>query len=182
MKTKRTCSSEGCDNPHFAKGFCQWHQYKRSDLKKPAARKQCSSEGCKNPIFGKGYCQQHQFKRPDFKKPEFKQTPIKKKSDKLKKAESIYSRKKKAFLKKKENQVCPVAFYFMNQKNLSVEEQLEWSRNLKTTDVHHKAGRIGDLLLDVSYWLAVSRKGHTFIHDNPEFSYSKGWLIKSTTV
>lgn len=182
MKTKRKCSSEGCDNPHFAKDFCQWHQYKRSDLKKPSSRKKCQAEECDNPLFGKGFCQQHQYKRPDFKKPELNRTPIKKKSDKLKKAESTYSRKKKAFMKKPENQVCPVAFFFMKQAITTSEEALDWSRNLKTTDVHHKAGRTGELLLDVSFWLAVSRKGHNFIHDNPEFSYSKGWLIKSTTV
>lgn len=182
MKTKRKCNSEGCNNPHFAKGFCSWHQHKRPDFNQgPAKKRTCEEPDCQNPHFAKGFCQQHQFKRPDFKRPELKQTPIKQKSDKLRRSEQKYNRKRKAFLEKKENQVCPVAKYFLQQ-DISSEDFLEWSRNLKTTEVHHKAGRIGELLLASEYWLAVSRKGHNFIHDNPEFSYSKGWLIKSTTV
>ena len=149
MKTKRKCELEGCNNPHFAKGFCKWHQYKR----------------------------------PDFKKPEFKkQKAIPNKSEKAKVKGLMYTRKRKAFMNKKENKLCPVASYFLKQKDLSPEEHLDWSRNFKATEVHHKAGRVGRLLLATEYWLAVSRKGHTFIHDNPEFSYQKGWLIKSTTV
>jgi hypothetical protein len=27
--TKRTCSEPDCDYPHFAKGFCKFHQWKR---------------------------------------------------------------------------------------------------------------------------------------------------------
>lgn len=85
-------------------------------------------------------------------------------------------------MKKKENQTCPVATYFLKKGGLTPEEQLDWSRNLKTTEVHHKAGRVGRLLNYVPYWLAVGSKGHRYIHDNPEFSYQKGWLIKSSTV
>jgi hypothetical protein len=149
IKTKRKCDLEECNNPHFAKGFCKFHQYKRPDFKKP---------------------------QPKNKK------PINKKSEKSRVAGLMYTRKRKAFMNKKENKICPVASYFLKQEGLSPEEQLDWSMNLKTTEVHHKAGRVGKLLLATEYWLAVSRKGHTFIHDNPEFSYQKGWLIKSTTV
>lgn len=35
------------------------------------------------------------------------------------------------------------------------------------TDVHHKAGRIGDLLLNTLYWLALCRACHNWIETHP---------------
>ena len=35
------------------------------------------------------------------------------------------------------------------------------------TDIHHKAGRIGQLLLRLSNWLAVCRSCHRWIEENP---------------
>lgn len=37
-----------------------------------------------------------------------------------------------------------------------------------STDVHHKAGRVGDNYLKVSTWLAVCRNCHKWIEENPE--------------
>ena len=36
-----------------------------------------------------------------------------------------------------------------------------------STDVHHKAGRVGDNYLKVGTWLAVCRSCHRWIEDNP---------------
>ena len=45
------------------------------------------------------------------------------------------------------------------------------------TDIHHKAGRIGDQLNDTSDWLAVCRSCHTWIELHPkeakELEFSK---------
>ena len=38
----------------------------------------------------------------------------------------------------------------------------------KATDVHHKAGRIGENYLKIGTWLAVCRNCHRWIEDNPE--------------
>lgn len=38
----------------------------------------------------------------------------------------------------------------------------------KSTDIHHKAGRIGDNYLKIGTWLAVCRNCHTWIEQNPE--------------
>lgn len=95
---------------------------------------------------------------------------IPKKSEKRKKEEAIYLKKKPDFLSKPENKKCPVF------------------PNLSTTDVHHKRGRIGyadewarlnniSLYLDERYWLAVSRQGHRKIEDNPEWAKSKGFSL-----
>lgn len=151
---------------------------------KPRKLKTCRNKGC-TKVFKpfkstEKYCSSACFYE-NAPKPK-PRTPIKPVSEKAKGLNLKYRSKRRKFMFKKENKICPVSLYFMNDKTLTAEEQLDWSRNLKTTEVHHKAGRVGKLLLYVPYWLAVSRKGHTFIHDNPEFSHQKGWLIKSTTV
>lgn len=44
------------------------------------------------------------------------------------------------------------------------------------TEVHHIRGRVGDLLLDETYWLAVSTEGHRWIHNNVAEARKKGWI------
>ena len=46
---------------------------------------------------------------------------------------------------------------------------------MKAEEVHHKRGRIGDLLLDETHWLAVSRKGHVKIEMNPRWAKEMGF-------
>lgn len=150
IKTKRICDSENCNNPHFAKGFCKFHQWKR----------------------------------PDHKKPEIKQAKkIKRQSDKSRLQGLIYTRKRRVFMKQPENEFCPVAYYFLKEDiQENTAQNTEWLNSIEATELHHKKGRIGKLLLHVPFWLAVSRKGHQWIHDNPKESYKKGWLIKSTSI
>lgn len=45
----------------------------------------------------------------------------------------------------------------------------------KTDDIHHPAGRIGSLLLDVSKWKAACRSCHQYAHDHPKEAIEKGW-------
>lgn len=56
------------------------------------------------------------------------------------------------------------------------------------SDIHHKMGRTGyaseekramgiNLLIDVDFFLAVSRKGHTFIEANEKIAIKNGWTI-----
>lgn len=44
------------------------------------------------------------------------------------------------------------------------------------TEVHHINGRIGSLLTDERYFLAVSTEGHRWIHENVKEARSKGWI------
>jgi hypothetical protein len=44
------------------------------------------------------------------------------------------------------------------------------------TEVHHISGRIGALLTDERYFLAVSTEGHRWIHENVKEARSKGWI------
>lgn len=43
-----------------------------------------------------------------------------------------------------------------------------------STDVHHKAGRVGDNYLKIGTWLSVCRSCHRFIEDNPEAAKELG--------
>jgi len=45
-----------------------------------------------------------------------------------------------------------------------------------STDVHHVRGRSGANYLDTATWMAVSRKGHAWIHANPKKAREMGWL------
>ena len=88
-----------------------------------------------------------------------KSVRIKKVSDKMKKKLSEYHKIASDFLNEPKNKACPVT-------------------GMPTTEVHHKKGRIGfadeyartnniPLLIDTRYFLAVSRKGHRRIEENP---------------
>lgn len=46
------------------------------------------------------------------------------------------------------------------------------------TEVHHIRGRLGTLLLDKRFWLAVNRKTHDWIRDNPEKARYLGFLCQ----
>jgi len=118
--------------------------------------KTCDHTDCENPIWSKNYCKWHQYLRGD-KKP-LKRTPIKKISDKRKAQVEVYSVLRKTFLK--QNPMCAVF------------------PHLKAVEIHHINHKEVERLNDTKYWLAVSRKGHVKIHEFPEESYLKKWLIK----
>lgn len=90
--------------------------------------------------------------------------PIPARSSKRSKQETEYSKLRKEFLTK----------YPMCQAHLpKVCTQI-------STDVHHMKGRVGDLLLDQTHWLAVCRGCHYYIEMRPEaaklLGYSKNRL------
>lgn len=72
--------------------------------------------------------------------------------------------------------------------------KLEWKCPVTETpitmgsDIHHKKGRIGyadkrrkaqeiSLLIDIEYFLAVSRVGHQYIEANPRIAMEVGWTL-----
>lgn len=87
------------------------------------------------------------------------ENPVKKisdKSDKRKVQEAIYSDLRKVFLN--QNPRC------------------ERNKTHEATEVHHKAGRNGNRLNDISEFMAVCRDCHRYIHENPKEARAKGWL------
>lgn len=87
-----------------------------------------------------------------------KQKPIPRRSKKRIVQELQYNADVKVFLGKPENKICPVT-------------------GQQTNQVHHKKGRIGDLLLDQEFWLAVSPDGHDKIENNPIWAKEKGYSL-----
>lgn len=59
----KTCSIEGCNNPHSGKGYCRTHylriRYNGSPYREAYKEKKCTVEGCDNKHHGLGYCQIH---------------------------------------------------------------------------------------------------------------------------
>lgn len=53
---------------------------------------------------------------------------------------------------------------------------------LKAEEVHHPKGRIGELLLDSSLWIPVSRVGHVWIHENELEAEKIGLMISRQQV
>lgn len=45
-------------------------------------------------------------------------------------------------------------------------------------DIHHKAGRLGSLLTNEAYFMALCRKCHTWVHDNSKEAKEQGYIIK----
>lgn len=116
------------------------------------------------------YCPEHNYQvnmeklKNKTKKP-YKLKPM---SEKRKRDSLVYRDKRKTFLSLPENKYCRVAKEVFNE-------------YLKTDQVHHMKGRTGKLYLYVPYWLAVSDKGHKWIHANPTKAYELGFLISSTS-
>ena len=45
------------------------------------------------------------------------------------------------------------------------------------TDIHHKRGRIGNLLIDSNYFLSVCRGCHKKIEENPKWAKENGYSL-----
>lgn len=87
-----------------------------------------------------------------------KRYSIPKVSEKRKIENLKYVSQRIVFLGKKENQICPIT-------------------GKPTTDIHHKKGRVGNLFLDENYWVALSREGHKFVEENPEWAKENGYSL-----
>jgi len=79
---------------------------------------------------------------------------------KKRQAENLqYQVLRKKFLEKPENKICPIT-------------------GQPTTDVHHKKGRVGKLFLDTKYWIALSREGHQYVEENPNWAKDHFFSLK----
>lgn len=114
-------------------------------------QKHCDSEDCN---YDKLKYQSN--KKSEIKKSKPKEIP--KFSEKRKIENLKYIAQRIVFLGKKENQVCPIT-------------------KKQTTDIHHKKGRVGSLFLDERYWVALSREGHKFVEENPNWAKENGYSL-----
>ena len=86
--------------------------------------------------------------------------PIRKVSKKQAELNKIYSKLRIEFLSRPENQICPVT-------------------RLPATEIHHKypGKNRSKYFLDTSTWLAVSRIGHVWIHENTQKAKELNYLL-----
>lgn len=109
-------------------------------------------EGCK-------YCQSCWQKQSPITKVIKPRQRIAPKSEKRMKEEKIYLGKRIIFLNKYPMCKAHLPGICTNQ----------------ATDVHHKAGRAGDLYLDVTFWLPVCRTCHSWIETHPKEAREVGF-------
>lgn len=95
-------------------------------------------------------------------KPTAKLKPIAPRSQKRSKEERLYTAKRIIFLSEKP--MCEACIPGICTHN--------------STDVHHKKGRIGELLLNILYWLSVCRACHDWIETHPKEAVELGFSIK----
>ena len=158
----KTCAEPGCENQFrprfkttekFCSSNCAYTNHRR--MKEEKNSKEASGDTKKSKTYIK---------------------PI---SDKRSKEMKLYKAKRIEFLSRKENKLCPVTKWMLDEQfaSLSIDEFNEWSCNKETDQVHHMRGRIGSLYLNTKFWLAVSPKGHEFIELNPKIAKEKGWSL-----
>lgn len=97
-------------------------------------------------------------------------TPAKRKKAKRTDPEYLlYKQEAREFIRRaQQNGVkCPI---------VTTIEDLKLRANPTVTEVHHTRGRAGSLLRDQRWWLAVSRCGHNFVHENIELAREYGWI------
>lgn len=113
----------------------------------------CSSDSPEKRLIAKR-CELHYW----LHRKKVKGSTISKVSPKRKKENREYTIKRLQFLSQPGNQRCPVT-------------------GQRATEVHHMKGRIGNLLLDTKFWLAVSRDGHKKIEENPDWAKENGFSL-----
>lgn len=61
----------------------------------------------------------------------------------------------------------------------SANELIETLKAPRSEEVHHRAGGKNRkaTYLRTDTWMAVSKEGHRYIHDNPKLAYERGWLL-----
>lgn len=124
--------------------------------------------GCNTPQFLFGYklckvCYNKKKAAEKKLKANKPRKPIKKVSDKHKNLLNQYGKVRAEFLK--ENPCCAVNLPGCSECHPSLMQ------------VHHRAGRIGPLLLDKTKFLAVCYSCHIFLEAHPLLAYEKGWSI-----
>ena len=89
--------------------------------------------------------------------------PIKKISERRKGENAEYSKKRKEFLETRMKCECEDC-------------------NNMSTEIHHKAGRSGEMLNDETKWLAVCRSCHAFIETHVEWAKEHGYSLDRLSI
>ena len=121
--------------------------------------KVCNHEECSYPVFSNGYCRKHQYLRTDKKKPKKSINPF---SEKMLEGLKVYKQKRLIYLEAHPNCQAKV-----NNECTKI-----------STQIHHRAGRVGEKLTDEKNFLAVCHHCHVYIELHPIEAKEKGWSIE----
>jgi hypothetical protein len=117
--------------------------------------KECKHEECTYPVWAKGYCKKHQYLRTDKKIKSI--SPF---SEKMLEALKVYKVERLKYLNR--HPMC--------------QAKIDGCTG-DSQQIHHKKGRIGDLLTDPTHFLAVCHQCHVYIENNPIEAKEKGWSL-----
>ena len=98
--------------------------------------------------------------------------PLRRVSLKMAVKKREYVKVRDAYLKK--NPYCEV---YLAEHRIAFLHGDEEVQAPLATQVHHKRGRVGSLLTDERYFLAVSDEMHKMIHGDTAWAYKKGYML-----
>ena len=89
----------------------------------------------------------------------------------------IYAKEARLFVKvaRKAGLYCPVV---QSVKELRESRRYGHPTSAKLNEVHHLFGRLGDLLRWQPGWIALSKAGHRWVHNNPAKARELGFLCE----
>lgn len=130
--------------------------------------KPCTVDNCNNPRFSGGLCVYHKKASNPSKYQIHIKTPVK--GDNVSKPRIP---KQSAKLKARLVEYKLVRDQYMIAHPVC-EANIEGVCTYEATDNHHRKGKIGELLCDVRYFLAVCRSCHNFIENSPTLAKKMG--------
>ena len=145
------CKTEGCQKFGWYQGFCNIHK-RYGNKKQVTIRKKKAAK--KRKAMGK---REKKAKLLAYKEEKKRKAALRPRTPKRQRQEALYSVQRIAYLT--ENPLCEVC-------------------RMDATDIHHKKGRIGELLIQPEYFLSVCRSCHDRIHQNPAWAYEQGYMLR----
>ena len=124
---------------------------------------------CGKPVFSKGLCKNCWLKV--HAKP-LKRTALKPTKTKIKQVSEPRKKKLKGYTQLRKEWLPNHPDCEANLSGCTKE----------STQVHHKQGREGDLLLDTTKWLAICDNCHIFITDNSKIAIELGLSLRRNTL
>lgn len=112
---------------------------------------------CNSQVYAKKLCKYHYYKqlkkkgKKKFYKPKYYV------------GKYWYKKARKEFFSKEENQLCKV--------------RAPGVCNIHATDIHHMAGRLGELLTNPNYFLPVCRQCHQYLHEHSTWAEENGFIV-----
>lgn len=106
-----------------------------------------------------------------------RKTPLKRGTSQLKRTPLNRVSKSKSAVERRSKYAKAKKEYMNNRKFPDSCERCGEHVGIKNLDLHHKAGRAGDLMHDQDFFAALCRNCHNQVHEYPKESREAGWLI-----